>query len=67
MHEFTSIGGFGMSFGWILPVLFIFILVYFINNLLKDNLSAKDILDIKYANGEIDEQEYKVKKAALKS
>ena len=67
MNDYVTMGGYGMGFGWILPVLFIFTLIYFINNLLKGDLSAKDILDKKYANGEIGEQEYKIKREALKS
>lgn len=59
--------GFGMGFGWIIPLLFIFALFYFINsNNNSDKESARDILDKKYANGEIDEEEYKRKKELLK-
>ena len=59
--------GFGMGFGWIIPLLFIFALFYFINNNNNsDKESARDILDRKYANGEIDEEEYKRKKELLK-
>ncbi len=63
MHDW----GFGMGFGWIVPLLFIFTLFYFINgNNNNDRESAQDILDRKYANGEIDEEEYKRKKEQLK-
>ena len=63
MHDW----GFGMGFGWIVPLLFIFALFYFINsNNNNDKESAQDILDRKYANGEIDEEEYKRKKEQLK-
>ncbi|WP_457750060.1 SHOCT domain-containing protein [Sulfurimonas sp.] len=63
MHDW----GFGMGFGWIIPLLFIFALFYFINgNNNTDRESARDILDRKYANGEIDEEEYKRKKELLK-
>jgi len=58
--------GFGMGFGWIIPLLLIFALFYFINNNNSDKESAQDILDRKYANGEIDEEEYKRKKELLK-
>ena len=67
MYDYSTMGGFGMGFGWIVPVFFIFIIIYFINSLLKSDLSAKDILDKKYANGEISEEDYQVKKAALQS
>ena len=68
MFEHTMNGwGFGMGFGWIIPLLFIFALFYFINsNNNSDKESARDVLDKKYANGEIDEEEYKRKKELLK-
>lgn len=56
-----------MGLGWIIPLLLIFALFYFINNNNNtDRESARDILDRKYANGEIDEEEYKRKKELLK-
>ena len=67
MNDYGAMSGFGMGFGWIIPVLFIFTLIYFINSLLKDDLSARDILDKKYANGELSEDDYKYKKIALNS
>ena len=62
--------GWGMGFGmWLIPVLLVIIVIY----LLKDNdkgkdktSSAQDILDKRYANGEIDTKEYKEKSDALK-
>lgn len=56
----------GMGFGWLVPVLFIVLVVYFINKNKNSELSARDILDKKYASGEIDEKEYKRKKEVLK-
>ncbi len=53
---------YGMGFGWLLLILFIFGLVYFLNDSKKESLSARDILDKRYANGEIDEKEYKTKR-----
>lgn len=67
MNDYGLMGGFGMGFGWIIPVLFIFLLVYFIDKLLKKDASAKDILDERYAKGEIDEEEYETKKRSLQS
>ena len=40
-------------------------LVYIVNGNKKDGQSAIDILDKRYANGEINEQEYKTKKENL--
>lgn len=57
--------GFGMGFGWLIFFLFIVILLYFINGNKKEDPSARDILDKRYAKGEIDEQEYKKKRDEL--
>ncbi len=66
MHEFGG-WGYGMGFGWIIPVLFIFAIFYFINNNSNSNKETPlDILDKKYANGEINEEEYKRKKELLR-
>ncbi len=66
MHNYGW--GFGMGFGWLVPILLIVLVVYFINKNKneKNELSAGDILDKKYANGEIDEKEYERKKEVLK-
>lgn len=67
MHDYGMSGwGFGMGFGWLIPLFFIGVLIYFINGNKKDEPSARDILDKKYASGEIDEEEYKKKKEELK-
>jgi len=58
--------GFGMGFGWLIPLLFLGMLIYFLNTNKKNEISAKDILDKRYASGEIDEEEYKRKKELLK-
>lgn len=57
--------GYGMGLGWFLILLFILVLVYFVNTNKKDGQSARDILDKRYANGEIDEKEYKTRKENL--
>ncbi len=67
MNDYGMMGGFGMGFGWIIPLLFMAMIIYFINSLIKGDSSAKEILDKRYADGEIDEEEYKAKKAALLS
>ncbi|MDO8454402.1 MAG: SHOCT domain-containing protein [Sulfurimonas sp.] len=64
MYDFGP-HGFGMWIGWFIPVLIIFIIFYMFQNK-DDNLSAKDILDKRYANGEIDDEEYKKKRDAIK-
>ena len=67
MNDYGMMGGFGMGFGWIIPLLFMAMIIYFINSLIKGDSSAKEILDKRYADCEIDEEEYKAKKAALLS
>ncbi|NOX16205.1 MAG: SHOCT domain-containing protein [Epsilonproteobacteria bacterium] len=66
--EFSMEGwGFGMGLMWLIPILFIIALVYFLRD--KDEeewLSVNDILNIRFANGEIDEEEYKRKKKIIK-
>ncbi|MDF1877097.1 SHOCT domain-containing protein [Sulfurimonas sp. SAG-AH-194-L11] len=57
--------GFGMGLGWIIPLLFIFALFYFFNNTNNSKDSARDILDKRFANGEIDEEEYERRKERL--
>ena len=62
--------GWGMGYGmWFTLILFVFIIFYFLkdNDKGKDKTSsAQDILDKRYANGEIDTKEYKEKSDALK-
>lgn len=60
--------GWGMGFSmWVIPVLLIIVVIYFLKDNHKDKtLSAQDILDRRYANGEIDTEEYKEKSNALK-
>jgi putative membrane protein len=60
MNEYGMHGwGFAMGLGWIIPLLLVGVLLYYMNNTKKEKLSAKEILDRRYAKGEIDEQEYK--------
>jgi len=52
-----------------IPILFVLLVFYFLkkNNKRKEGLcSAQDILDKRYANGEIDTQEYEEKSNVLK-
>ena len=65
MNEYIGMNSHGMGFGWSVSLLFIIIFIYFINNLIKSDSSPRDILDKKYANGEIDEKEYIRRKKVL--
>ncbi len=62
--------GWGMGFGmWLIPILLVIIVIYLLKENNKDKgktSSAQDILDKRYANGEIDTQEYEEKSDALK-
>jgi putative membrane protein len=58
--------GWGMGFGWLIPLLIIGLLFYLVQNNQKGSSSAQDILDRRYANGEIDEKEYRKKSQDLK-
>ena len=54
--------GFDMGFGmWLIPILFIIIIYYVLNENnkgKKEGSSAQDLLDKRYANGEIELEEY---------
>jgi putative membrane protein len=56
--------GFGVFVGWLLPfIVIVFAFYLFINR--DSEPSARDVLDMRYANGEIDDAEYKTKREAL--
>ncbi|GIU00099.1 hypothetical protein TSL6_06050 [Sulfurovum sp. TSL6] len=58
--------GFGM---WLIPIVLIIIVIHFLKENSKGegkDSSAQDILDKRYASGEIDKEEYKEKSNALK-
>ena len=54
--------GFGIGFWWFFPLLFVAVLIYFFANTAKrsdrEGNRALDILDERFAKGEIDQQEY---------
>ena len=60
--------GWGMGLGmWLLPVVLIVVVVYLLKDSNKDKPhSAQDILDRRFANGEIDLEEYQERSNALK-
>lgn len=60
---------YGMGFGWIFFIVLIGIVIYFFTQQggnEKSEKSAQDILDERYAKGEIEEQEYKDKSKHLR-
>ena len=50
--------GWMMGLGWLIPLLTIAIIFYLILEKRKERSSAQDILNKRYANGEIDKEEY---------
>jgi putative membrane protein len=61
--------GFGMFSGWLLIIVILFALFYVIRGKKDFSLSendAQEILDERYARGEIDEKEYKERSKTLK-
>ncbi len=59
--------GWGMGFGWLIPLLLAAILFYILQDKKKEKSSAQDILDKRYANGGISKEEYEEKSSALKA
>lgn len=64
MNTFTH--GWGMGFGWLIPLLIIAILIYLFQGKSKEKSSAQDILDKRYASGGIDTKEYEEKSRLLR-
>jgi putative membrane protein len=63
MHTF---GILGMVLIWLVLVLFIVALVYYKDRETEGEISAKDVLDKRFANGEINEREYKIIRDSLR-
>lgn len=61
--------GCGMGFGWIVSLMLVGVIIYIYNqkgSSGKSERSAQDVLDERYAKGEIDHEEYKEKSEHLK-
>ena len=60
--------GWGMAFGWLVPLIVIGILFYLLQNRrgAHKKSEAQDILDKRYANGGISKEEYEEKSRLLK-
>ncbi len=74
MHNRFDYMGQNMSLSWLIPLVVLLVIalsIYMLNKNNNDNKtnkeSALDILDKRYANGEIDEEEYLKKKKILKN
>ncbi|MDM5272058.1 SHOCT domain-containing protein [Sulfurovum sp. zt1-1] len=64
MYPFGHCWGMG---GWLVPIILLIILFYFLKEKQKrDTSSAQDILDHRYAKGEIDKEEYEERSKTLK-
>jgi len=72
MMGYNMMGGFSMGFSWLILILigiFAYYMVSKNNNQNENNgdkPTARDILDQRFANGEIDKEEYQEKKEMLK-
>lgn len=58
--------GWGMCFGWLIPILIIAIIFYLLQDKKQEKSDAQDILDKRYASGSIDKEEYEEKSRLLR-
>ncbi len=58
--------GWGMGFGWLIPLFIIAVIFYLLQDKKQEKSDAQDILDKRYANGGIDKEEYREKSKLLK-
>lgn len=73
MHGFNGMN-WGMGFGWIIGIAVVILIIWIItrtvngspNTPSQNNKSALDILNERYAKGEIDDKEYEEKANRLK-
>jgi len=63
MNTFTH--GWGMGFGWLVPLLILAVIFYLLQDKKKEKSSAQDILDKRYASGGISKEEYEEKSRLL--
>ena len=63
MNTFTH--GWGMGFGWLIPLLILAVIFYLLQDKKKEKSSAQDILDKRYASGGISKEEYEEKSRLL--
>lgn len=59
--------GWGMGFGWLIPLLLIVVIIYALQDRKKEKSSAQEILDKRYASGGISKEEYEEKSKALRA
>ena len=57
--------GWGMGFGWLIPLLIIVAIYYFVQDKKRYRSDAQDILDKRYASGGISKEEYEEKSKAI--
>ncbi|PHS33720.1 MAG: electron transporter RnfE [Sulfurovum sp.] len=57
--------GWGMGFGWLIPLLIIAVIFYGFQK--KKKSSAQDILDKRFANGDLSIEEYEEKSKILQN
>ncbi len=59
--------GWGMGFGWFIPLLVLAAIYYLLQGKKETTFTAQDILDKRYASGGISKEEYEEKSRHLKN
>jgi len=69
MYGYEHVGmGFGMVLVWVIPIVLVVLLIRFLlirDRFVKSGKNAREILDERYARGEIDRDEYLKRRADL--